>query len=45
MSRICFANSAETDLLELWLAITEEYLVAADDTLDLIHATIATLGE
>ncbi len=45
MARIRFTNSAETDLLELWLAIAEENIVAADDSLDLIHATVSVLLE
>ena len=44
MARIRFTNSAEADLLELWLAIAEENLVAADESLDSIHATVALLG-
>ena len=44
MPRIRFTDSAETDLLELWLTIAEENLVAADESLDLIHATVSVLG-
>lgn len=44
MPRIRFTNSAEADLLELWLNIAEENLVAADDSLDLIQATVSLLG-
>ena len=44
MPRIRFTNSAETDLLELWLTIAEENLVAADESLDSIHATVSILG-
>lgn len=44
MLRIRFTNSAETDLLELWLTIAEENLVAADESLDLIQATVSLLG-
>jgi plasmid stabilization system protein ParE len=44
MSRIRFTNSAEADLLELWLTIAEENLVAADESLDSIHATVSALG-
>ncbi|MDO8311640.1 MAG: type II toxin-antitoxin system RelE/ParE family toxin [Sideroxyarcus sp.] len=44
MSRIRFTNSAETDLLELWLTIAEENLVAADESLDAIQATASLLG-
>lgn len=45
MFRIRFTNLAETDLLELWLAIAEENIVAADESLDLIHATVSILVE
>jgi plasmid stabilization system protein ParE len=31
MTGVRFTRSAETDLLELWLNIAEENLVAADD--------------
>ena len=34
MLRIRFTNSAEADLLKLWLTIAEENLVAADESLD-----------
>lgn len=44
MSRICFTNSAEADLLELWLNIAEENLVVADESLDSIQATVSLLG-
>jgi plasmid stabilization system protein ParE len=44
MPRIRFTNSAEADLLELWLNIAEENLVAADESLDLIQATVSLLG-
>ncbi len=44
MPRIRFTHSAETDLLELWLTIAEENLVAADESLDSIHATVSVLG-
>lgn len=44
MLRIRFTNSAETDLQELWLTIAEENLVAADESLDLIQATVSLLG-
>lgn len=37
MFRIRFSNSAETDLLELWLNIAEENITAADETLDVIQ--------
>ena len=45
MFRIRFTNLAVTDLLELWLAIAEENIVAADESLDLIHATVSILVE
>jgi len=44
MLRIRFTNSAEADLLELWLTIAEENLTAADDALDVIQATASLLG-
>jgi len=44
MSRIRFTNSAEADLLELWLNIAEENPVAADESLDSIQATVSLLG-
>jgi len=44
MPRIRFTNSAEADLLELWLHIAEENLVAADESLDLIQATVSLLA-
>lgn len=44
MSRIRFTTSAEADLLELWLTIAEENLVAADESLDLIQSTVLLLG-
>ncbi|MFZ5502541.1 MAG: type II toxin-antitoxin system RelE/ParE family toxin [Pseudomonadota bacterium] len=44
MFRIRFTNSAEADLLELWLTIAEENLVAADESLNLIQSTVAALG-
>ena len=44
MPRIRFTKSAEADLLELWLTIAEENLVAADESLDLIQATVSLLG-
>lgn len=43
MSRIRFTVSAENDLLELWLNIAEENLVAADESLDSIRATASLL--
>ena len=44
MPRICFTNSAEADLLELWLTIADENLVAADECLDSIQSTDLVLG-
>lgn len=44
MPRIRYTNSAEADLLELWLTIAEENLTAADDALDVIQATVSLLG-
>lgn len=44
MPRIRFTSSAEADLLELWLTIAEENLVAADESLDSIQSTVSLLG-
>ena len=44
MPRVRFTSSAEADLLALWLNIAEENLVAADESLDSIQATISLLG-
>ena len=44
MFRIRFTNSAEADLLELWLTIAEENLVAADESLDSIQSTVSLLA-
>lgn len=44
MSRIRYTNSAETDLLALWLAIAEDNLVAADESLDSIQSTVSLLA-
>jgi len=44
MPRIRFTHSTETDLLELWLTIAEENLLAADESLDTIQATVSLLG-
>jgi len=44
MPRIRFTSSAEADLLELWLTIAEENLVAADESLDSIQSTVLLLG-
>ena len=43
MSRIRFTHSAEADLLELWLNIAEENIVAADKSLDAILTTASLL--
>lgn len=43
--RIRFSNSAEADLLELWLTIAEENIVAADESLDTIQATVLLLSD
>jgi toxin ParE1/3/4 len=44
MSHIRFTSSAEADLLALWLTIAEENLLAADESLDVIQATVTLLG-
>lgn len=44
MPRVRFTRSAETDLLELWVTVAEENLTAADEILDVIHATATLLG-
>ena len=44
MPRIRFTDSAQTDLLELWLNMAEENLVAADKSLDSIQSTATLLG-
>jgi plasmid stabilization system protein ParE len=44
MSGVSFTRSAETDLLELWLHIAEENLVAADESLDVIQAAVSILS-
>lgn len=44
MLRIRFTNSAEVDLLELWLTIAEENLVAADESWDSIQSTVSLLA-
>jgi plasmid stabilization system protein ParE len=44
MSGVSFTRSAETDLLELWLHIAEENLVAADESLDVIQAGVSILS-
>lgn len=44
MTRIRFTSSAQADLLELWLVIAEENLLAADESLDVIQSTVSLLG-
>jgi len=44
MTVIRFTRSAETDLLELWLNIAEDNLVAADESLDVIQAVVSVLS-
>jgi len=44
MPRTRYTNSAEADLLELWLTIAEENISAADKSLDLIHTTVSLLA-
>lgn len=44
MSRIRYTHSAEADLLELWLAIAEDNLAAADESLDSIQSTLSLLA-
>ena len=44
MPRILFTSSAESDLLELWLTIAEDSLVAADKSLDTVQAAVALLA-
>ena len=44
MIGVRFTRSAETDLLELWLHVAEENLVAADESLDVIQAAVSVLS-
>lgn len=44
MLRVRLTHSAEADLLELWLYIAEENLVAADEALDSIQSTVSLLA-
>ena len=44
MPRIRFTGLAEADLLDLWLTIAEENLVAADESLDAVQSTAALLA-
>lgn len=39
-----FANSAEADLIDLWLVIAEDNPTAADKVLDTIYATATLIG-
>ena len=45
MPRIRYTSSAESDLLELWLTIAEDNLLAADKTLDTIHSSATILSK
>ena len=44
MLRVRLTHSAEADMLELWLYIAEENLVAADEALDSIQSTVSLLA-
>jgi toxin ParE1/3/4 len=44
MPGIRFTHAAETDLLELWVTIAEENMVAADESLDSIQSTVELLA-
>jgi len=44
MPRIRYTQSAEADLLELWLTIAEDNLVAADKSLDSIQSAVSLLA-
>jgi len=44
MAGVRFTRSAETDLLELWLNIAKENLVAADESLDVIQAAVSAIN-
>lgn len=44
MSRVLFTVSAEADLLEAWLFISEESIIAADSVVDTIHREAQTLA-
>lgn len=39
-----FANSAEADLIDLWLVIAEDNPTAADKVLDTIYSTATLIG-
>ncbi len=44
MTCIRFTNSAEADLLDIWLSIAEENLVAADESMDSIQKAVSLLA-
>ena len=44
MTCIRFTNSAEADLLGMWLSIAEENLVAADESMDSIQKAVSLLA-
>jgi toxin ParE1/3/4 len=44
MSRVLFADSAKADLIEAWLFIAQESIVAADDVIDTINNDAQTLA-
>lgn len=45
MAKARFTASAETDLLDLWLFIAEDNLLAADDAVDSIYRSAQLLAE
>ncbi len=45
MPCIRYTSSAESDLLELWLTIAEDNLLAADKALDIIHSAATILSK
>jgi toxin ParE1/3/4 len=44
MSRVLFADSAKADLIEAWLFIAQESVVAADNVIDTINHDAQTLA-
>ena len=44
MSKVLFSESAKTDLLEAWLFIAEESIIAADGVLDTIEQEASILS-
>jgi plasmid stabilization system protein ParE len=44
MTEVCFAQSAQTDLLEAWSFIAEESFEAGDHVLDVIEKEALTLA-